>query len=87
MVENADLRELLKKYSDKWVALSNDSSKVVGVAEKPADALRQAHAKNEPDPILTRVPKYYGTYTLRAFALSWTIANSPRTNIDPHQTL
>ncbi len=64
MTENTDLREILKQYSDKWVALSHDSSRVVGVADKPADALQQAHAKKEPDPILTRVPKDYGTYIL-----------------------
>ena len=64
MTENTDLREILKQYSDKWVALSSDSSRVVGIADKPADALQQAHAKNEQDPILTRVPKSYGTYIL-----------------------
>jgi hypothetical protein len=64
MAENIDLRAILKQYSDKWVALSSDSSRVVGVADKPADALQQAHTKNEQDPILTRVPKNYGTYIL-----------------------
>jgi len=64
MTENTDLREILKQYSDKWVALSSDSSRVVGVADKPADALQQAHAKKESAPILTRVPKDYGTYIL-----------------------
>ncbi len=62
MVENTDLSEILKNYTDKWVALSGDCSRVVGVADKPADALYQAHSKNEPDPILTRVPKSYGIY-------------------------
>ncbi|MBA7623966.1 hypothetical protein ES703_31370 [subsurface metagenome] len=64
MTDNTDLREILKQYSDKWVALSNDSSRVVGVADRAADALQQARAKNEPDPILTRVPENYGTYIL-----------------------
>jgi hypothetical protein len=64
MVENTDLSEILKDYPDKWVALSGDSRKVLGVADKPAEALRQARAKSESDPILTRVPKNYGTYIL-----------------------
>ncbi len=64
MVENTDLSEILRNYPDKWVALSGDSSKVVGVSDMPAEALQQAHSNNEPDPILTRVPKNYGTYIL-----------------------
>ena len=64
MAENTDLRELLKDYSNKWVALSADSSKVVGVADNPKEALKQAHASKEIDPILTKTPEHYGTFIL-----------------------
>jgi len=64
MAEKTDLRELLKPYSDKWVALSEDSSKVVGVGDTPKKALEQASSRSEKNPILTRVPEHYGTYIL-----------------------
>ena len=63
-MENIDLREILKPYSNKWVALSNDSSKVVGVADKVADAIKEAHLHNEKEPILTKVPEHYDTFVL-----------------------
>ena len=64
MVENIDLRKVLKGYSDKWIALSADSSKVVGVANSPKEALKQAHINKEENPILTRVPEKYDTLVL-----------------------
>lgn len=64
MVENTDLREILKPYSNKWVALSEDSSKVVGVGDALTDAVKQATLNNEARPVLTKVPKHYGTFVL-----------------------
>jgi len=64
MVENIDLRKVLKGYSSKWVALSADSSKVVGVANNPSEALAQAHDNKEQNPILTKTPENYGTFIL-----------------------
>ncbi len=64
MAEKTDLREILKPYSDNWVALSEDSSKVVGVGDTPKKALKQASLHSEKNPILTKVPKHYGTYIL-----------------------
>ena len=64
MAENTDLREILKGYSNKWIALSADSSKVVGVADNPKKALEQAHTNKEQSPILTRVPKNSGAFIL-----------------------
>jgi len=64
VVENTDLRKVLKGYSNKWVALSADSNKVVGVADNPKDALEQAHSKKEANPILTKTPEHYGTFIL-----------------------
>ena len=62
MVENTDLRKVLKGYSNKWIALSADSSKVVGAADNPREALKQAHTHKEKNPILTRTPENYGTF-------------------------
>jgi len=64
VVENIDLRKILKGYSNKWIALSADSSKVVGAADNPREALEQAHTNKETNPILTRTPKNYGTFIL-----------------------
>ena len=64
MVENTDLREVLKGYSNKWVALSADSNKVVGVADDANEALEQAYTNKEQSPILTKTPKNYGTFIL-----------------------
>lgn len=64
MIENTDLRKLLKGYSSKWIALSADSSKVVGVADNLEDALEQARINKEDSPILTRTPERYGTLVL-----------------------
>ncbi|MHB8105569.1 MAG: hypothetical protein ACYDG5_08575 [Dehalococcoidales bacterium] len=57
MVENTDLRKVLKGYSNKWVALSADSTKVMGASDTPKGALSRAHSKGELNPILTRVPQ------------------------------
>ena len=64
MAENTDLRKVLKGYSNKWIALSADSSKVVGVGTNPKKALEQAHKNNEQSPILTRVPNSSGALIL-----------------------
>lgn len=55
---------VLEKYSDEWVALSPDESKVVGVGHTVKEALKASKQFGEQDPILTKVPKNYGTYIL-----------------------
>lgn len=64
MAENTDLRKVLKGYSNKWVALSADSSKVVGVADNPKEALKQAQTNKERNPILTKAPQNPGAFIL-----------------------
>jgi len=64
MTENTDLRKLLETHSNKWIALSSDSRKVVGVADNPKEAVEQARINKEPNPVLTRTPKHYGTFVL-----------------------
>ena len=77
MVENTDLSELLKGHSNKWVALSADSNRVVGVAGNPKEALKQAQDNKESSPILTKTPKHYGTFILWAQRLNLTIGKFP----------
>jgi hypothetical protein len=64
VAENTDLRKMLKDYSNKWVALSSDSRKVVGVADNAKEALEQARSNKETSPILTKTPEHYGTFIL-----------------------
>jgi hypothetical protein len=64
MAENTDLRRVLKGYPNKWVALSADSRRVVGVANSPKGALKQARSNKEQTPILTRVPKSHNAFIL-----------------------
>ncbi len=49
MAENIDLRELLRDHSNKWIALSAHSDKIVGVADSPAEALEQANQQLRKD--------------------------------------
>lgn len=64
MGENTDLRKVLKGHSNKWVALSADSKKVVGVANSPRVALKRARLNREMNPILTRVPHSHNAFIL-----------------------
>ena len=64
MAKNTDLRKLLKGYSNKWIALSADNSKVVGVADNPKEALEQAEVNKEQSPILTKAPQTSGAFIL-----------------------
>ena len=64
MTENTDLRKVLKGYSNKWIALSADSSKVVGVGTNPKKALEQAYKNNEGSPILTKTTKSPSAFVL-----------------------
>ena len=65
MVEiNSDLTKLLKGYSNEWVALSEDQTKVLGRVKSLKEALLQAKKRGCNNPILTRVPRHYGAYVL-----------------------
>jgi hypothetical protein len=64
MTINTDLRKVLKGYSNKWVALSADSKRVVGVADSPKEALKQAQANKEQNPILTKAPQSHSAFIL-----------------------
>ncbi len=55
---------MLNKYSNEWVALSSDESKIISSATTVKEALEKAIKLGEKDPILTRVPENYNTYIL-----------------------
>lgn len=59
-----DLSKILRPYSDEWVALSKDETKVVGSGKNLKQALEQAEKNGEEKPIITKVPKEYGSYVL-----------------------
>lgn len=59
-----DLSKTLKNYSSKWVALVSDSNKVVATGNSPKTVIEKARKMGVAAPVLTRVPKEYGTYIL-----------------------
>lgn len=63
-VKAYDLSKTLKKYSSEWVALEPNTSKVISSGKSPKTALSEAKKKGIEHPVLTRVPKNYGTYIL-----------------------
>lgn len=52
---------MAKKYRDKWVALESKSGKVVGVGTTAKLAYQKSQAQGVKEPILTRIPKCYGS--------------------------
>jgi len=65
--KSSDLSEVLKKYSNKWLALDESTKKVVSSGQSPKEVLDDARKKGVEHPVLTKAPKDYGTYIL-----SWT---------------
>jgi len=59
-----DLSKVLKRYSSKWVALKPQTTRVVGVGSSPKIVIERARKNGVDSPVLTRVPKDYGTYIL-----------------------
>lgn len=63
-VQTVDLSNILRGYSNTWLALNPDSMKVVATGREPKTALEKARKQGVEDPILTKAPKDYGTYIL-----------------------
>ncbi len=61
-LEPVDLSHILAKYANCWVALSADERRVMASAKHPQQALKQAQAKGEDDPILMWAPKEHSAY-------------------------
>ncbi len=53
-----------KKYRGKFIALLENSNKVVGVGSTPQKALKEAEKQGYNDPILTKVPTKTTAYIL-----------------------
>jgi len=56
-IDHADLSDLLAPYSNKWVALSPDESRVIAVGITPLGVIRNAQEMGILNPILTHVSK------------------------------
>lgn len=63
-VQTQDLSKSLKGYSSKWVALKPQTTKVVAVGNNPKSVFDKARKNGIDSPVLTRIPKDYGTYIL-----------------------
>ena len=63
-VNTFDLSKVLGKYSSEWIALDPTTMKVVAVGNLPKNVLNKARNKGVDHPVLTRVPRDYGTYIL-----------------------
>ena len=61
-LEPIDLSKILAKYANCWIALSADERRVVASGKHPQQALAQAKAKGERDPILMWAPKEHSAY-------------------------
>lgn len=52
---------LSKKYRDTWVALEAKSGRVVAAGKTAKIAYEQSQKKGVKEPVLTRIPKNYGS--------------------------
>lgn len=63
-IKEENLSKVLKKYSNEWVALSSDGKRVISHGKFLRLVVEEAKKKDEPKPIMTRVPEDYGNYVL-----------------------
>lgn len=63
-MKTQDFSKSLKGYSSKWIALEPQTTKVVAVGNSPKTVIEKARKIGVDSPVLTRVPKDYGTYIL-----------------------
>lgn len=63
-MKSQDLSKSLKEYSSKWIALKPQTTRVVAVGNSPKIVIEKARKGGVDSPVLTRVPKEYGTYIL-----------------------
>lgn len=62
--KSVDLRKVLARYANCWIALSSDEQHVVATAKHPKQAASKAHAKGENDPVLMWAPKEHNAYVV-----------------------
>jgi len=63
-LKSQDLSKILNKYSDEWVALKPETTDVVAVGNNLNKVIEKARKTGVASPVVTRVPKDYGTYIL-----------------------
>ena len=51
-----DLSKVIKKYKDKWVALTSDNKKLIGSGNSLSQVLSIAQKKGVKDPSVFKVP-------------------------------
>jgi len=61
-IKSYDLSKVLNKYSSKWVALKPQTTKVIAVGPNLGSVIKKARRSGVKSPVVTRVPKDYGTY-------------------------
>lgn len=59
-----DLSQLLRKYRDRWIALSSDEERVVASGTSMKKVMEEAQKQGEKDAIITRVPAEFKAYIL-----------------------
>ncbi len=63
-IKSHNLTKTLSNISSKWVALNPLTTKVIATGNSPKNVMLKANKLGTRNPILTRVPKNYGTYIL-----------------------
>lgn len=63
-VNTQDLSKSLEGYSNKWIALKPNTSKVVASGSSLRSVIKKARESGVSDPVVTRAPKDYGVYVL-----------------------
>jgi len=58
------LQQLSKKYPNKWVALQEKTGKLISVGRTPTEVFVQSQKKGIKNPLVTKIPKEYGSYVL-----------------------
>ena len=48
--------KLISPHAGKWVTMSSDKTKILGVSNRMQTALKQAKEKGEPHPLLIKAP-------------------------------
>ena len=57
-----DLSELLRKYRDRWIALSSDEKRVVASGSSMKKVVKKAQKQGEKEAIITRAPAEFKAY-------------------------
>jgi len=62
--EKIDFSAELEKYGNKWIAISEDETRIIASDDSLSGARQKAIAKGEKNPILFKVPSKSGGFIL-----------------------